>query len=415
MVNVVIGSGIFGIPAIVSRLLGRQGPWAYLVAAAGIGIIIACFAEVSSQFSEAGGPYLYARVAYGQFAGIQIAWLAWLVRLTSGAANANIFIEYLGGFLPAAQGRLARGIVLLLLIGGLAAINVIGVKAGASVSNFLAVAKILPLAIFIAAGLALMRHMSAVPAAGTLVHGPKEWFSAVLLLVFAFGGFEAALFPAGEVRDPRRDAPFALLFSLVICAGLYMLIQVVVLRALGLAPTGDRPLAEAARVFLGPGGALLMQLGALLAVYGNLSSSMLNTPRLTFALAERGDFPSVFGAVSRQFRTPYFSIAAFAAVMFFLALIGTFRGNAVLSAVARLFTYGVVCAALVTLRRKQPGVDAFRIPAGWLVSALGLAFVLILVARMGRAELIAIAATMIIALLNWVWARPKASQVAAKV
>src|ERR1700687_4220607 len=76
MVNAIIGSGIFGLPSIVTRLLGTFGPWAYLAAAAGIGVVAACFAEVSSQFSEAGGPYLYARVAYGQFAGIQIAWLA---------------------------------------------------------------------------------------------------------------------------------------------------------------------------------------------------------------------------------------------------------------------------------------------------------------------------------------------------
>src|SRR3984893_19103547 len=123
MVNAIIGTGIFGLPSIVTHLLGRFGPWAYLSAAVGIGVVAACFAEVSSQFSEAGGPYLYARVAYGQFAGIQIAWLAWLVRLTSGAANANIFVEYLGGVVPGAQGRWGRGVVFFLLICGLARMN----------------------------------------------------------------------------------------------------------------------------------------------------------------------------------------------------------------------------------------------------------------------------------------------------
>jgi basic amino acid/polyamine antiporter, APA family len=408
-VNMVIGSGIFGLPAIVTRLLGPLSPWAYLVAAVGIGAITACLAEVGSQFAEAGGPYLYARVAYGQFAGIQIAWLAWLVRLTSGAANANIFVEYLGGFLPGAQGRVARGVVLMLLIGGLAAINILGVKAGAGISSFLAVAKMVPLLIFIVAGLVLLGGTGAAPAAATTMAGPglKEWLSAVLLIIFALSGFEAALIPMGEARDARHDVPFALFFSLIICAGLYTLIQVVVLRALGVAPAGDRPLAEAARVFLGRGGAVLMQAGALLSVYGNLSSQMLNVPRLTFALAERGDFPSVFGAVSRKFRTPYVSIATFAVIMFFLALLGTFQGNAVLSVVARLFTYGVVCAAVMTLRRKQPHANAFRLPAGPLVSALGLAFVLALVTQMGLKEVFAIAGAMAVALLNWMWARRK--------
>jgi len=411
MVNVVIGSGIFGLPAIIGRLLGPLAPWAYLIAAVGVGIIAACFAEVGSQFSEAGGPYLYARVAYGRFAGIQIAWLALLVRLTSGAASANIFIQYLGGFVPGSQGRLARAAVLALLIGGLAAINIFGVKAGANLSSFFAAAKIVPLVIFVVAGLALLSSAGAVPATASATAsaigqpGAKEWFSAVLLLVFAFGGFEAALFPMGEARDARHDAPFALFITLIVCTVLYTLIQVVVLRALGAALAGDRPLAEAARVFLGRGGATLMQAGALLSVYGHLSSLMLNSPRLTYALAERGDFPSMFRAVSQKFRTPYVSIAAFAVAMFALALLGTFRGNAVLSAVARLFTYGVVCAAVITLRRKQPNADAFRLPAGPLISGLGLVFVMALVTQMGRGELIAIAITMAVALLNWMWTR----------
>lgn len=408
MVNLIIGSGIFVMPALVTRLLGSYGPWAYLVVAGGVGLIAACFAEVGSQFAEAGGPYLYARVVYGQLAGIQIAWLAWLARLSSCAASANIFVEYLGGFFPATQGRLARGAVLFFLIAGLAAINILGVKAGARLSNFLAAAKLLPLVIFVVAGLLLLRGTPAVSAAAsTAGPGPKEWLSALLLIVFALSGFETALFPMGEARDTRHDAPFALFYSFLICTTLYALIQVVVLRALGTAFAGDRPLAEAARIFLGRGGAAFMQVGALLSVYGNLSSQMLNVPRLTFALAERGDFPSVFGAVSHRFRTPYFSIATFALLIFALALGGTFQNNAVLSAVARLLTYGVVCTAVVTLRRKQPQADAFRLPAAPIISGLGLLFVLTMVTQMGLKEAIAIAGAMVVALLNWIWARRK--------
>jgi APA family basic amino acid/polyamine antiporter len=408
MINAIIGSGIFGLPSIVTQMLGRFGPWAYLFAAAGIGLVAACFAEVSSQFSEAGGPYLYARVAYGQFAGIQVAWLAWLVRLTSGAANANIFVQYFGGFMPAAQRHWLRAGVLLFLIGGLAAINIIGVKAGAALSNLLAAAKLLPLIVFIAAGLLLLRHEVGAPAVvAEAVPALKQWLSTVLLIIFALSGFEAALIPMGEARDARHDAPFAIFFSLIMCAGIYMLIQVVVLRALGLNPSGDRPLAQAACVFLGRGGAVLMQVGALISVYGNLSAMMLNVPRLTYALAERGDFPTIFGVVSRKFRTPYISIVAFAVGMFLLALLGTFQGNAVLSAVARLVTYGVVCACVITLRRQQPNANAFRLPAGTLISALALVFVLALISQMGIKELITICGVMVVALLNWTWAKRK--------
>ena len=150
-----------------------------------------------------------------------------------------------------------------------------------------------------------------------------------------------------------------------------------------------------------------MQMGALLSVYGNLSSQMLNVPRITFALAERGDFPSAFGDFSRRFRTPHVSIAVFALIVFLLAMLGTFRGNAVISAVARLLTYGVVCTAVMTLRRKQPDANAFRLPAGPLLSILGLIFVLALITQMGINEVIAIAGVMVLALLNWIWARQK--------
>ena len=131
VLNSIIGSGIFGLPSLVAGLLGDRGPWAYLIATLGIGAIMACFAEVASQFREAGGPYLYAREAMGRFAGIQIGWQAWLVRLTSAAANANLFVIYLGEFWPQAGQPVPRAVVLTLLIGMLAAINVRGVSGGA--------------------------------------------------------------------------------------------------------------------------------------------------------------------------------------------------------------------------------------------------------------------------------------------
>ena len=418
MVNAVVGSGIFGLPSKVTALLGSYGPWAYVAAALGMGIIMACFAEVASQFSEAGGPYLYAREAYGRLTGIQIAWLTWLVRLASGAANANIFVQYLAEFVPGANMGLARALVLAVIIGVLAAVNIRGVKDGVNVSSFFAVAKLLPLSIFIVLGLALVHGPGPAPLTaltGAASPSGNNWLSAILLLVFAYGGFEGALLPMGEARNARRDVPFALFTSLGICTVIYTLIQVVVLRTLGPASTTDRPLAEAARLFMGPAGAAFLSAGALVSVYGNVSSQMLNAPRLTFALAERGDFPPVFAAVARKFRTPYVSILAVAVVMYALAVAGSFTWNAVLSAVARLLTYGVVCTSVLTLRRKRPDADAFRLPAAPVWAGLGVLFALVLALRMGRGELIAILATMSVALVNWLWARRRASAAAGEV
>jgi amino acid transporter len=338
-----------------------------------------------------------------------MGWLLWLVRLSAAAAAANLFVIYLAEFWPGAKQPLARALVLTTLVGVLAAINYRGVKSGARMSNVFTVAKLVPLGLFVVAGGAfmLLRRTSA-PLASALHPPAGDWLQAVLVLVFAYGGFEAAMIPLAEAKDPRRDAPFALLVSLVVCAALFTLVQIVVQGMLADPGLTDRPLAAAARQFMGTAGARFISLGALVSLYGYLSANMLHTPRLTFALAERNDFPPIFAAVHRRFRTPHVSIVVFAVLVWVMGMAGNFRWNVVLSAVARLFAYGAVCAAMLVLRRKQPGEAGFSLPAGPLFGVLGIAFALVLVSRMGRAELAIIAGTMLIAWLNWLWARQRA-------
>jgi amino acid transporter len=406
VINSIIGSGIFGLPSTIAGLLGSASPYAYLLAAAGIGVIMACFAEVASQFREAGGPYLYARAAFGRFVSLQVGWLAWLVRLTAAAANANLFVDYLAEFWPNATDAFFRTTLLTLLIGGLTGINYRGVNAGAQTSNFFTIAKLLPLTLFIVAGIFLARGEGAIAHAAS---GTGDWPKALLLLMFAYGGFEAALMPSGEMKNPRRDAPFALFMALLACALFYTLVQYVVVAALAAPETAKRPLAEAARVLLGASGAAFITLGAMISVYGYLSSAMLNAPRLTFALAEAKDFPRFFAAIHPKFRTPHVSIVIFAALLLALTIAGTFQWNASLSAVARLFTYGVVCAALLKLRRQQPRAEAFRLPFGPAFAGLGILFALYLIFNMGYGELLAILATAALAFAHWLVAKRKSA------
>ena len=408
VINSIIGSGIFGLPSLVWKIVGNGGPWAYLLAGAGIGVTMACFAEVASRFTEAGGPYLYARTAFGRFIGIEMGWLLWLVRLSACAAGANLFVIYLAEFWPGAKQPVARAAVLALLLGVLAAINYRGVKSGARTSNVFTVAKLVPLGLFIVAGGAFILLRGSASPAIAIHPTAGDWLQATLVLIFAYGGFEGAMVPLAEAKDPRRDAPFALLVSLAVCVALFTLVQIVVQGALADPAQSDRPLAAAARAFLGTAGARFISLGALISLYGYLSANMLNTPRLTFALAEQRDFPGIFRAVHPQFHTPYFSIVVFAVLVWVLSVIGDFRWNVVLSAVARLFAYGAVCAAMLVLDRKQPHAARFPLPAKPLFSVLGMAFALVLASHMGRAEMEIIAATMLIALLNWLWARTSA-------
>lgn len=401
VVNSVIGSGIFGLPAILLTQLGALSPLAYLIAGAGIAVIALCFAEVASRFEAAGGPYLYAREAFGQFAGLQVGWIVWLVRVTSAAANANLFLLYLAAFWAGADRLWARLAVLTLIFGILAAINYRGVRAGAEVSNVFAVAKLLPLGLFALVGLFFLRGENFQAAGG----GSGDWTQAVLLLVFAYGGFESALIPAGEVRQPTRNYPFALLVAFALVAGLYTLIQTVVVGTLPAGVATERPLATAAAEFLGRSGALVMTAAALVSVSGLLSSTMLNSPRLTYALAERGDFPAFFSSVHPRFHTPYVSILLYAALSWALAMYGSFEWNVSLSAVARLLIYGSTCAALLVFRRRSPQAARFRVPAAPLFSLLGVGFCVWLLLRMNRVEVLILGGTLLLAAATWVWAR----------
>lgn len=410
VINCIIGSGVFGLPSAVAADVGRTSVAAVLIAGAAIAVVMACFAEVASQFRETGGPYLYVRSTFGRLMGLQVAWLVWLVRLTACAANANLFVIYMAEFWPRSTQPVPRMALLALLVGILAAINFRGVLVATRLNNFFTVAKLLPLGLVCVAGafyLAATHH--AIPAA-TANASPQSWMHAVVLLIFAYGGFEAALISTGEARDPRRDAAFGLFVALVTCTAIYAWIQWVVVGVLSDPAHSSRPLADVARIVMGRGGAAVIAVGALVSIYGYLSGNMLAVPRITFALAEGGDFPLWFAAVHARFRTPYVSIFVFAALVWVLAEFGSFVGNATLSAGARLFYYGLVCAALPVLRKRQPGAAAYRVPGGIFVAGLGVLLCLELLTRIDFSKSLILVVTMLVALANWLLVR-KASKV----
>jgi APA family basic amino acid/polyamine antiporter len=407
-VNCIIGSGVFGLPSALAQKAGRASILGVVLAGAAVGVVMACFAEVASRFAETGGPYLYAREAFGRFMGIQVAWLVWFVRLTACAANANLFVTYLGEFWPRATQPLPRLIILTLLIGMLAAINFRGVRAGTYVSSAFTVAKLASLGVVCVAGAFYLVGMRRIVPAETASPSADAWLQAIVLLIFAYGGFEAALISTGEARDPRHDVPFGLFAALVTCTLIYGLIQWVVVGVLPDPGHSERPLADVARIVVGQGGAALIAVGALLSVYGYLSGNILATPRITFALAERGDFPSVFALVHKRFHTPYFSIFVFALLVWVLALVGSFTWNVTLSAGSRLFYYGVVCAALPVLRRKQ-GPALFRVPGGTWIAVLGVMICVGLLTRIDYSKSLILLAAVAVALLNWLLVRKPVS------
>jgi basic amino acid/polyamine antiporter, APA family len=402
MINSIIGSGIFGLPSVVSGRLGRLAPAAYFIAGSGIAVIAGCLSEVASQFHETGGPYLYARETLGRFWGIQIAWMTWLSRIAAAAGTANLFTTYLGQMIPQATQPAYRAEILLLLVGVLAYVNYIGVRAGTRVSDFFTGAKVLSLVIFIGAGLTWMRiHGAVTPAPLPHAITSMDWLEAVLVLVYAFGGFEAVLLATGEMRDPRRDAPVALLIGIGVVSVIYTLVQVVVSGTLVDPAATQRPLSESAGHIFGGAAAAAIAIGALVSIYGYLSANMLHTPRLTFALAERGDFPRIFARIHPRFKTPHASILLYTALLLIFTLAGSFRWNITLSAIARLFTYSSVAIALVVLRRRRPQAEAFRLPAGKVFAVVAILFCVVLLVRSPFSNSSVVLVTAALAAANW--------------
>lgn len=406
MINSIVGIGIFGLPSVLAARLGGLSPFAFLGAGAGILIIAGCIAEVSSRYEETGGLYLYARDALGRFAGLLVAWLTWLTRIAAPAAAANLFCTYLAQFFPALGSREGQLFILAVLIGQLALFNYVGVKTGKHVSNLFTSVKISFLVLFVLAGLLalFLRPDIRVPYSVPVLSA-KSWFEAILLLVYVYGGFEGALFVGGESTNPKRDTPIALLLALVIVCAIYTGVQFVTLATLPGVANSVRPLSDAAQIFLGPLGSSAIALAALASAYGYLSANLLHAPRVTFALAEHGDFPHFLARIHPRYRTPHLSILLYALLLFVFAALGNFQWNAMLSAVSRLAIYAAMAIAVPVLRRRHDGKAQFLLPVPYLFAGLALLFSIVLLTQMGRGEFHVVGTTCAIALLNWIFVR----------
>jgi len=406
VVNSIVGSGVFGLPAPIAGFVGRASPFVVLLSGAGMAVVIACYAEVASQFTETGGTYLYLRHAFGRLVGVQVAWLSLLSRTTAIAGGVNLFVTYLGEFWPPATQPAPRLTIITAFVGGLAVVNYRGVGAGTTVSNVTAIAKLAALGALCVAGIAWLAVHPPVAAQPVAVTA-DGWLKAMLLLFFAYGGYEAALNPMGEARNPRRDVAFTLFVAFLIVTVIYSVLQWIVVALLVDPAHSQRPLADAARVMLGESGAALISVGALISVYGYVSANMLTTPRGIFAPAQNGDFPPRLAAVHPRFRTPYVSIVVFAVLLWTFAQFATFSWNVTLSAVSRVLYYAGVCAAVPVLRRRQPAAAAFRLPGGLTLPVLGVLICGVLLTRVDFGKSLILLATVGAALLNWALVRDR--------
>jgi len=383
-VNGVIGAGIFAMPGAVDALLGRASPIAYLVAGAAAILIALSFAEAGSYYDRAGGPYIYAREAFGDFIGFEVGWMFLFARIAGAAAVVNAFAAYIAFFQPALGKPISRALVIGVATVAIGALNYAGVKFGATVVNVLTVLKLLPLFVFIGTGLLVVNWRTLLSPAPVAFHPLRE---ASLILLFALGGFEFASVPSEEVTDSRRYLPFALIAGLTFGTLIYILVQVVCTGTLPSLAHDSAPVANAAALFLGHGGATLMAVGAILSTTGTSSTILLIGPRMLYALAQGGQLPAIFGRVHPRFRTPSVAVILYTAAALVMAVSGTFAALAALNAIARLLYSVTTCAAVPVLRRRFPPCRrSFTLPSGWLLPTLGILASLFLLSGVNRTQ-----------------------------
>lgn len=372
IINSIIGAGIFGLPSKVFGLSGVYSLLAFGVCAIVVMVFILCFAEVSSRFDKTGGPYTYAYKALGPFPAFLTGWLLLLSRIFNYATLINLLVIYLSFFSSIFSLPEIRIAIILVLTSFFTLINHIGVKDSTRVNNMLTIAKLLPLTAFIVIGLFNIQPGSL---AATTSFEFSSFSTSVLLLVFAFGGFESVLINTGEVNNPRKNLPFALITGFIFIAIFYCLIQVVSIGTLPGLATSERPLADAARAFMGNWGGLLIATGALISITGTLNAIVLGGSRLPFAFSSEGQFPKIFSFIHPKRLTPTWSLLLFIAITTVVSLVWSFFSALTIGSIIRVMVYLMVCISMIRLRQKKMAEkDYFKVRFGYFFAAAGIAF-----------------------------------------
>ncbi|TXE14283.1 APC family permease [Algoriphagus aquimarinus] len=369
IINSVIGAGIFGLPAKAFALSGPYSLLAFGVCAVVMLVLILVFMEVSSRFDKTGGPYLYIKEAFGSMPAFAVGWILMLTRLFSYATLINLLVIYMAFFSPIFQEEWMRILMIVGITGVLTGINLLGIKDSTRTTNILTISKLVPLTLFIVIGLFFLNQeafdFSAPPPM-------PEFANTALLLIFAFGGFEAGLVISGEVENPRKNLPFALMTGALIITVFYVLIQVVAIGTLPDLATSDKPLADAATRVMGYGGGLFITIGAIVSILGTLNVQILSGSRLPFALSESQQFPKIFSFIHPRFRTPTVAVLFFAFLIIIVATVWDFMGSLAISVIARLLIYLLVCGSLIRLRKSQPDADYYKVKFGIPLAIAGI-------------------------------------------
>lgn len=373
-INSIIGSGIFLLPNKAMSIIGPASMWVILFDMLLVVSIALCFAEVGGMFKKNGGPYIYAREAFGDFIGFEVGFMKWAISIIAWAAMAVAFTTALGNVFPQTQVPAIKNAIILTILIGLGTLNILGVNISKIMNNIITLGKLIPLVMFVAVGIFFIKGSNFTPMFPTGTYEAGTFGSAALLIFYAFTGFESIAVAAEDMENPQKNIPKAIITVLAIVSVFYLLIQAVSIGVLGsdLANTST-PVADAAKIFLGPIGGAIVTAGTLISIGGiNIAASFI-TPRSGVALAEDGLIPKVI-AKNGRFGTPSIAIAITVGLAIPLALSGSFAKLAAISVVSRFAQYVPTCLAVIVLRKKRPDLKStFRVPFGPVIPIIAVA------------------------------------------
>ena len=370
-INIVVGAGIFVLPAIIAEQLGAASVLAYAICGVVIVLIMFCFAEIGSRITVTGGSYAYIEVAFGKYAGfLTTNVFIFGAAVMANAAVANALADTLAYFFPVFKIQGLRVLFFVAMFTSFAYSNVKGVKKGMFLVKFNTVAKLTPLLFIVFFG-----WLSFSPSNLSWKSTPSlaDLGEVSLILLFAFIGIETGLNVSGEIKNPHKTVPKGIMLSALTVVLLYTLIQVAAQGVLGdtLPHFKDAPLAEVGKTMIGPLGATLVILGACFSMFGNLSGFALNMPRVIFAAARDQVIPlKSLANIHPRYSTPHVAIISYAALACFFACTGEFRQLAMLASASFLLIYlGVILAVIKYRIAKRDKAGAYKMPGGYFIPA----------------------------------------------
>ena len=370
-INGVIGSGIFLLPGNAYSLFGPQSIWIYMLDTVLVLALALCFAEVGGMFDKTGGDYIYAREAYGEFVGFEVGIMKWAISIIGWATMAVGFATSLSLFWPSAANGMAKNIIAITILVVLGIVNLFGIEIAKLLNDIVTVGKLIPMVLFIVIGIFFIKggNFSATQAVDV-----KNFAPAVILVFYAFSGFESIAVAAGEMNNPKKNVPIAIVTTIVVSSIIYILIQAITIGTLGAGlAQSSAPVADSANTFMGSFGKILVAVGTIVSIAGINVATSISAPRSGVALAEGGILPAVV-AKKNRFNQPYVAIIITVLIAIPLVISGSFVQLAVMSVISKFGQYIPTSLSVIVFRKRKDLKSSFRVPFGYTIPIIAVLF-----------------------------------------